>query len=72
MRGYREYGKVSCNRRITCKSENSEKDFRALNIKVFRHERVVVSENIPGHPVCQLQMVEKLNAGVVPSKSTMP
>lgn len=37
----------------------SEKDFRALNIKVFRHENVIVSENIPGHPLYQLQMVEK-------------
>lgn len=37
----------------------SEKDFRALNIKVFRHEKVIVSENIPGHPLYQLQMVEK-------------
>ena len=40
-------------------TEISEEDFRKLNLKVMRNERVVLSENIPGHPVCQFMMVEK-------------
>lgn len=40
-------------------TEISESDFRKLDIKVHRNERVVVSENIPGHPVCKFEMVER-------------
>jgi len=40
-------------------TEISEEDFRKLDLKVKRNERVVVSENIPGHPVCKFEMVEK-------------
>lgn len=40
-------------------TEISENDFRKLDIQVYKYERVVLSENIPGHPVVQFQMVQK-------------
>lgn len=40
-------------------TEISEADFRKLDIKVHRNERIVLSENIPGHPLCQFKMVER-------------
>ena len=40
-------------------TEISEEDFRKLDLKVKRNERVVISENIPGHPVCKFEMVER-------------
>ena len=39
-------------------TEISEEDFRKLDLKVHRYEKVIISENIPGHPVVQNKMIE--------------